>query len=289
MSVNQFPSYVFESFVPDYLPFTFCPVFQNNVTSVLSCLTTKQQSKPLSSSSEKEDLRKSLETVSNEIQKLENAILCPSTIPAPSDSEREQILRARNAVLKSNNYSSVFKWVPQEYYSFPLSKRANILGAHSTFQLCKSMLMENKAVDPAIRGGSNDDSYTPFYLVVLQYEAVIDIKKLQSEIRALKPIKSRLEPSKFDLRLAAEEDNASITGYSHNAVTPFGLLKKVPIILAKDIVTNMDMTQFIWMGGGHKRLKVGVAVKEFINFFKPMVLDVTSARTSSCDNENDFD
>lgn len=126
-----------------------------------------------------------------------------------------------------------------------------------------------------------------FFLVVLQYNAEIDAKKLETEIRALRPATSRLDPPKFNLRLASEEDNARITVYSHKAVTPFGLLEKVPIILAKAIVTNMDMTQFIWMGGGHIHLKVGVAVKEFINFTKSMVLDVTNVRKTLCDNETD--
>jgi len=230
---------------------------------------------------------KNLENLSKDIHRLENAMFCPSINPKPSDSEREQILRAYNAVISANTFSSVFKWVPEQYYSFPLSKRAEILGAHSTHQLCKSMLMENKAVSPAFKSASNDASYSRFYLVVLQYDAAIDFKKLNSEIRALKPVTSRLDPSKFDLHLASEEDNASLTGYSHNAVTPFGLLENVPIILAKAIVTNRDMTQFMWMGGGHIHLKIGVAVNEFINFHEPMVLDVTNDRNSSCVNNFD--
>ena len=222
-----------------------------------------------------------MENVAKEIQKLENAMLFSPDISIPSNPERVQIIRAHKAVTTANIFSSVFKWVPDQYYSFLLSERAQILGAHSTFQLCKSMLMENKAAEPALRFGANDASCSQFYLVVLQYEAVIDIKKLQSEIRALKPVASRLDPSKFDLRLASEEHNAKVTGYSHNAVTPFGLLESVPIILAKAIVTNMDMTQFIWMGGGHIHLKVGMSVEEFISFHKPMVLDVTNDRSDS--------
>ena len=134
---------------------------------------------------------------------------------------------------------------------------------------------------------NNDASCSRFCLVVVQYNAEIDAKKLQSEIHAYTCHFTSLDPPQFDLRLVSEKDNARITGYSHNAVTPFGLLEKIPVILAKAIVTNMDMTQFIWMGDGHIHLKVGVAVKEFINFTKSMVLDVTNVKKTLCDNETD--
>ena len=174
----------------------------------------------------------------------------------------------------------MFKWVPEQYYSLSLCERAKILGAHSTHQLCKSMLMENKAFDSSKTKGADDASYSRHYLVVLQYETSITTKKLQSEIRGLRPVSFRLDPSKFDFRLAPEEDNAQVTGYTHNAVTPFGLLQDVPIILSKAIVDSSDMTQFIWMGGGHMHLKVGMAVKEFIHFKKAMVLNVTTPRST---------
>mmetsp|Transcript_2628 Transcript_2628/g.3940 ORF Transcript_2628/g.3940 Transcript_2628/m.3940 type:complete len:174 (-) Transcript_2628:47-568(-) len=172
----------------------------------------------------------------------------------------------------------MFKWVPEDYYSFPLSKRAEILGAQSTFQLCKSMLMENRAFDPSLCASAGDISYSKFYLVVLQYEATITTKKLQSEVRAIRPVAQRLDPSKFDFRVASEEDNARLTGYSHNAVSPLGMLENVPIVLSKAIVSSDDMTQIIWMGGGHIHCKVGMAVSDFIKAKRPLVLDATDPR-----------
>ena len=203
----------------------------------------------------------------------------PSFIPSPDDSELEQVVRARNAIIEANVFSSVFKWVEnKEYYNLPLSKRAEILGAHTTNQLCKSMLLENKAFDPKLQTAPDDVTYAPFYLIVLQYDAAITTKKLQSEIMGLRPLSERIELKKFDFRQASEEDNARLTGFTHNAVTPFGMLEKVPVILAKAISDNEDMTQFIWMGGGHIQLKVGVAVKEFVHAKRALVLDVTDPR-----------
>jgi prolyl-tRNA editing enzyme YbaK/EbsC (Cys-tRNA(Pro) deacylase) len=168
----------------------------------------------------------------------------------------------------------VFKWVADDYYNYSLVQRAKLLGAHSSFQLCKSMLMENKSFVPH----EENETYSRFYLVVLQYETSINSKKLQSEIRALRPLKNRLDPSNFEFRVASEEDNARVTGFSHNAVTPFGMMEHVPVILSKAIVECYDMTAFIWMGGGHIHCKLGMAVSEFVRVIKPLVLDVTDPR-----------
>ena len=79
----------------------------------------------------------------------------------------EQMRRARKDVEDRKLFSSGWKWVPKDYYSWPLSKRAKTLGAPSTDYLCKSLLMENRKAPEA----SNDDTTNPrFILVVLHYE-----------------------------------------------------------------------------------------------------------------------
>jgi prolyl-tRNA editing enzyme YbaK/EbsC (Cys-tRNA(Pro) deacylase) len=222
------------------------------------------------------------------VQSIEYTTYYPSYIPYPSKSDHEQVIRARRAVLSSKLYSAKFKWVPHHYYSLTLKQRADILGAYSTRQLCKSMLMENKAFDPTLFRDDADFKashpwnmnplYSQFYLVILQYGAAISVKKLQSEVRALMPASKRLEPSKFEFRVASEHDNDRLTGFLHNAVTPFGMTETVPIIIAKAIVGDPEMSRFIWMGGGHVHLKIGVAATEFLDAMKPLVLDVTEPR-----------
>lgn len=208
------------------------------------------------------------------MEKVEKAAYYPKSLPEQSDVQQKEVLRARNAVTSKKIYSSVFKWVPEDYYTFTLSKRAEILGASSTFQLCKSMLMENRSFDSSLGAEHN----AKFYLVILQYETSINNKKLQSEIRALRPVAKRLDLNKFDFRVASAEDNSRLTGYSHNAVTPFGMLEDVTVILSKAIVDHGDMTKFIWMGGGHIHCKVGMAVPDFIRSKNPLILDVTDSR-----------
>mmetsp|Transcript_4657 Transcript_4657/g.6056 ORF Transcript_4657/g.6056 Transcript_4657/m.6056 type:complete len:266 (-) Transcript_4657:162-959(-) len=228
-----------------------------------------------------------IDSLSTRVHLKECELLYPSSQQQQQSNDssiHEQVLRAHNAVVLSHQiYSSVFKWVPEDYYTYKLSERAKVLGAHSTWQLCKSMLLENKNYDPSL--STDDDSYRQFYLVVLQYETSISTKKLQSEIKALRPVLKRIDPSKFDFRVASSADNDKLTGYTHNAVTPFGLLEYVPIILSSSIM-DTDMTQFIWMGGGHVHCKVGMATKDFVKALNPLVLDVTEPRTKNSSGEN---
>jgi prolyl-tRNA editing enzyme YbaK/EbsC (Cys-tRNA(Pro) deacylase) len=121
-------------------------------------------------------------------------------------------------------------------------------------------------------------THSRFYLVLLQYETSINNKKLQSEVRALRPVADRLDNSNYDFRVASEEDNARLTGYSHNAITPFGMLKDIPIILPMAMIEDSPMNQLSWMDGGHNHYKVRMAVSDFINVKKPFIVDLTVKR-----------
>ena len=239
---------------------------------------------------------KILQDVTSRVENKENEILysqLDKKRPSNDPSMHEQVQRAFNsAVIHHNIYSAVFKWVPENYYSLTLAERAKILGAHSTWQLSKSMLMENKAFDKKLASSNNNDdgSYSQFYLIVLQYETTISNKKLISEVRALKkPVTKRYDANKFDFRVASSEDNDRLTGYTHNAVSPFGLLdaKSVTIILSKsiqDMATISNATPFIWMGGGHVHCKIGMATSDFIRALNPLVLDVTEPKSGGGDD-----
>eukprot|EP00978_Attheya_sp_CCMP212_P008945 scaffold21101_cov56-Attheya_sp.AAC.5 len=206
-----------------------------------------------------------------------------------------EMQRARRAVESLGIYSSVWKWVPSNYYSRSLAERAKCLGASQTTQLCKSMLMENnKFQQPQPHHHSNqkkhlsnDKTNSRFYLVVVQYEATIVTKKLESEIRALKPVAERLEPNQFDMRLAKEQDNDEMTGYGHNSVTPFGLVRglEIPIILSKAILDETNVRGFLWMGGGHVHHKLGMSVHDFIQATGAIVADISEPRTADTPEE----
>ena len=79
----------------------------------------------------------------------------------------------------------------------------------------------------------------------------------------------------FNFRVADEADNDVLSGFKHNAVTPFGFSEsRVPVVLS-DAASKMG---FIWMGGGHEAFKLGVPVDAFLACFKPWVLDCSTAR-----------
>lgn len=181
---------------------------------------------------------------------------------APDNVEiDEQLRRARMAVQDAEIYSSTWKWVPTDYYTRSLAERAKCLDASNVEFLCKSLLMENKKV---VNEGPNNPR---FVLVILQYAATLDTKKLTNTMRRLLPVEQRLDESKFDFRIASAEDNDRITGYVHNSVTPFGLKEPVRIVLTENVVK----LRFFWMGGGHVHLKLGMATSEFCKACDPIV------------------
>lgn len=230
----------------------------------------------------------SLADLSNRIAELETKSwnvppkLLPDLKPTLTTTALSQMSRARSAVIKSNCTSAVWKFVPSDYYTYDLEKRRQTLGATTTFQLCKSMLMENIKCD---NSDCTDRTNSRYYLVVVQYEAEINGKKLASEIRALRSAgKDRLPPNKFDFRLASSEDNDRLTGYVHNSVTPFGVVDdKVPIVLAS--VIKDVRPAFVYMGGGHVDLKLGMAVEDFVKGTSAIVADVSDARSGAFSEE----
>lgn len=198
-----------------------------------------------------------------------------------------EMARARRHVQSSRCYSSQWKLCPSNYYTLSLDERKVILGADNTSQLCKACLFENKNYLPNNNNNNNnsptatpDPTNSQYYLVVVQYVESINMKKLSSELRGLRPVgPTRFDPNYFsDLRLAPEDISEQLTGYGHNGVSPFGLLDTtIPIIVCQSIIENVK-PKFIWMGGGHKDWKLGMAVSEFVNALGAIVLDVSDPR-----------
>jgi len=119
-----------------------------------------------------------------------------------------------------------------------------------------------------------------YYLIVVQYVKSINVKKLGSELRGLRPPgPGWFDPGYFaDLRLAPEEASAELTGYRRNGVSPFGMLDgSIPVIVCKSILACVR-PKFIWMGGGHRDSKLGMAVSKFLRGVDAIVLDVSEPR-----------
>ena len=115
---------------------------------------------------------------------------------------------------------------------------------------------------------------------MVQYVETINVKKLGSELRGLRPPgPGWFDPGYFaNLRLAPEEALAELTGYGRDGVSPFGMLdQSIPFIVCKSIVARVR-PKFIWMGGGHRDWKLGMAVSEFLRGVDAIVLDVSKPR-----------
>ena len=159
------------------------------------------------------------------------------------------------------------RWVPDDYYGRSMRDRSKLLNC-DVRQMCKSMLLENKQW----RGTDEfDPANARFYLVVVQYAATFDAGRLRSALVE----RTKLPAKAFNFRVADEADNDRLSGFKHNAVTPFGFSEsRVPVVLS-DAASKMG---FIWMGGGHEAFKLGVPVDAFLACFKPWVLDCSTAR-----------
>ena len=180
---------------------------------------------------------------------------------------------ARRAV-KDARASSKFactKWVAPNYYALPMRGRAEVLGCEVT-QMCKTMVVENKqwkGHDPFDRFNAKH------YLVVVQYAATFNALGLRNALAALSA--GALRKSDFNFRVADEATMAALSGFEHNAVTPYGMREaRVPVVLA--MAAARAPREFFWMGGGHADLKVGVPVADFLKRFEPLLLDVSDAR-----------
>ena len=136
--------------------------------------------------------------------------------------------------------------------------------------LCKSLLLENKKVTTEVA----DETNPKFLLVVIQYETTLDVKKLTTSVRKLRPVTDRLGESSYDFQVASAEDNDRITGYKFNSVTPFGLKEKVMIVLSSEILPY----SYFWMGGGHIHLKLGMSVSEFQKLGNVKVMELSEPR-----------
>ena len=175
---------------------------------------------------------------------------------------------------------------PPDYYDLGLEERQAILGAHSTSQLCKAWLFENRnfAANTTTTTMTNDDddggeegananpTNSGYYLIVIQYVESINVKKLGLELRGLRPPgQSRFDPGYFaNLRLAPEEASVELTGYGRN--------NRYLSSSARASSRVCGPNSSGWMGGGHRDWELDMAVSEFLQGVNAIVLDVSEPR-----------
>jgi prolyl-tRNA editing enzyme YbaK/EbsC (Cys-tRNA(Pro) deacylase) len=187
----------------------------------------------------------------------------PEWEPCKLDTPEVATIRALTKQLSLA--TTKFTWVPSEYYNQKLQWRKEKLGAPTVQHLCKAIVLENTH---CANSDCSDPRNSRYYVAVFQYVRRFDAEKV---MRFAKGMNEGIGKKKFNFRLA--ENAADVTGFSYNAVVPFGLKTPMPIILAADIVA-LEPRQF-WMGGGHVDCKLRIDTDEFLEHFKPFVADIT--------------
>lgn len=168
--------------------------------------------------------------------------------------------------------------VPSEYYSFPLQQRALLLGCHRA-QLCKTILFENTLFDEALE---EDQSYPRYCAVVVQYVAKVNAATLRTHIHELRPVEARVSKKKINFQLVSDEQSLALSGFEHNAVTPFGFSsgRAVPIILCEACIhaARQQGFDFIYLGGGEVDLKLRLSLSALVGSGCALVADVSDPR-----------
>lgn len=95
----------------------------------------------------------------------------------------------------------------------------------------------------------------------------------------------RLPRKRFHFQLASEDVSNSLGGFNHNAVSPFGLLTDLPIVICRRCLDVRP--PYLFMGGGKVDVKLGISVSDFLRSTRALVGNVSVQRISSAVGEVD--
>ncbi|XP_054825372.1 uncharacterized protein LOC129322927 [Prosopis cineraria] len=190
----------------------------------------------------------------------------PNALPA-NDTEVETEARL-SALLLSNGVDDFsFKWVPSDFYDWPLEVRRDALGAASIDHLCKSIVLVNTQAQSDVID-CRDRNNSKYYVLIVQYTARFNAEAVKNFLYSLN--NGKIAKKKFNLRLAPEETSTGLTGFVHNAVTCIGMKTDIPVILDEAIVKLTP--GFFWLGGGEVYLKLGIRTSQLIKFINPFIV-----------------
>ncbi|KAL3693182.1 hypothetical protein R1sor_006833 [Riccia sorocarpa] len=195
---------------------------------------------------------------------------CQNKTYSPSElyGSRSDVETRLTRILTTTGATFLFKRVPADYYERSFLERRDLLGASSIDHLCKSIVMVNSQAPDNIKDCS-DRNNSKYYLIVIQYTARLNAEKVRQFVYSLN--NGRLPKKKINMRLAPEAESNALTGFEHNAVTPFGMLTNIPVILSDAIVRLQP--EFFWLGGGEVDLKLGIRTQDFIRILDPFIAD----------------
>jgi hypothetical protein len=195
--------------------------------------------------------------------------------PPSSSSSAKDVKKLQEQLAKNEGLKASFAVAPSDYYSWSLEQRRDLLKAESVNHLFKSVIMHNSKADHT---NYDDPLFSKYYMILVQYTASTNNEKLIKAFRKLTQDKTgkAIAKKKINFRLVPEDVSAELSGFGHNAVSPLGILSKIPIVLTHEAL----QLEYMWLGGGHVDLKMKVKVKDFVAHFKPLIIDFTNPRES---------
>jgi prolyl-tRNA editing enzyme YbaK/EbsC (Cys-tRNA(Pro) deacylase) len=148
-------------------------------------------------------------------------------------------------------------------------------------------VLENTAKEES--GNLFDLSDPKYVAVVVQYEAKIDDGTLADKIHALSSLSlkgsERLPRKRFKFQLAAEDISDRLTGFIHNAVTPFGIKAPIPVIICQRVLDVKPY--FIYLGGGAVDMKLGLSLSDLLSSTGGTSIGYVSRLRSVADEEDE--
>ena len=167
-------------------------------------------------------------------------------------------LKLRDYFLTRGYRSVEMKFATPAFFAMDYPTRKIYLNAASEFHLCKCIILENKRFKKEMES----EFYHQFVCVVIQFKTTLNNEKI---IKVMKKYQNgncteKVSRKGFHYRLANDTANEEISGYMHNAVTPFMFKNtKIPMVVS-DRIRQLSPANF-WLGGGHVNTKLS-------NFFK---------------------
>jgi prolyl-tRNA editing enzyme YbaK/EbsC (Cys-tRNA(Pro) deacylase) len=108
--------------------------------------------------------------------------------------------------------------------------------------------------------------------VIVQYRARVNAEKVAKLFRENNG--EKISRRQVNFQYASEETSNRLTGFKHNAVSPFGMQTAIPVVVS----SAMLGLSYIWLGGGAADVKLRVSVTQCIQALRAVTGDVSEPR-----------
>ncbi len=100
---------------------------------------------------------------------------------------------------------------------------------------------------------------------------------MRNFVHSLRPAATRLSKNSFNFQLASEELSFELSGFGHNAISPYGMkVSNIPVIVCSRC---LEVTPaLLYLGGGKVDVKVLVSVNDILRSLNAYVGLITDPR-----------